>query len=320
MASKMALLLENDFSGQTDGIAVTALNSGDSGSAFSHVLPGTGGSINYVAEASDRGVAFAGTSPSARWTLVDSQGPALTTRRSFDYTGGVLPAARMLATHHTSPFTNGTSSTQVCFVQQRSGFDQIELGLGSGVALTASRLDMTAEPAGRYWVEMVSVASSAEGASDGVLGLRVYKPDGVTLVDPGAQQEFTGLDVTYVHPGSVRWSLCNTVNAGIASDRMFAPRALFTDALTWLGPMGSAVQLDTPSLSLTGSVPASSISATDGEKTVSWVPVPNALSYEAYKASHGSTDYVLVQAGVTSPYTFDGLPAGAIRLAIKAKA
>lgn len=314
----MVLLLQNDFAGQIVGDNVSTLNSAESGVGFSHVLPSTG-TIKYISEGGKIGVEFdqiGGSVPTARWTLVDSQGRVMVTRRSFNY-DGVLSAARAMVVHHTSPF--GSPSAFIGVVQQRGGQPQVEITHGSGVVVTESRVSMdeAGGGAGKYWLEFRSISSSATGVADGELSMKIYQEDGVTLF---AERIHTGLVITPLEPGSVRWSHASGSSAGI-KDKMFEPQALFTDdPLAWIGPMGSSVPLNTPSLSLVSSIPASSASASDSEAVVSWTPVPNASSYDAYTASHSSTDYVLKQAGVTSPYTFDNMPAGAVRLAIRAKA
>ncbi|OJX72844.1 hypothetical protein [Leifsonia sp. 71-9] len=90
----------------------------------------------------------------------------------------------------------------------------------------------------------------------------------------------------------------------------------------FIGPWVS--QLATPALSLENSINPTTAGGSDGQATVSWAAVPGAGSYNAYKSTLASpTDAQLaaglVQAGVTSPFTFTGLKAGGTTVAIQAE-
>lgn len=92
-------------------------------------------------------------------------------------------------------------------------------------------------------------------------------------------------------------------------------------------PIGRAswdsAPLDTPSVTLVGQTPASSLASSDGTATVTWPAVSGAASYTAHLAdtlSPDQTDFTQVAEGVTSPYTFTGLAAGNKAYGIKAKA
>lgn len=90
----------------------------------------------------------------------------------------------------------------------------------------------------------------------------------------------------------------------------------------YIGPWVS--QLASPILTLENSINPSAVGGSDGQATVSWSPVAGAGSYNAYKSTKASpTDADLaaglVQAGVTSPFTFTGLKAGATTVAIQAE-
>ncbi len=89
---------------------------------------------------------------------------------------------------------------------------------------------------------------------------------------------------------------------------------------TWIGPY--AAPLATPVVTISAQTAASG-GGSDGTATVTWPAIPGAASYTAHKATGGSPaqgDFAQVAAGVTSPYTFTGLPAGTVSLGIRAKA
>ena len=83
--------------------------------------------------------------------------------------------------------------------------------------------------------------------------------------------------------------------------------------------LADSTPLPTPVLTNTEGVPASSALANDRTETVTWPPVAGATGYRALVAPHGTTDYSIVGETVTSPYTFEHLPGGQVRVAIQAK-
>lgn len=91
----------------------------------------------------------------------------------------------------------------------------------------------------------------------------------------------------------------------------------------WLERTDVTSQLATPTVTVGTITNPTTIGGTDGSTVVSWTAVSGAVSYDAYIAT-GSTpaqgDFTLVASGVTSPYTFTGLTAGAKSFGIMAKA
>lgn len=112
-----------------------------------------------------------------------------------------------------------------------------------------------------------------------------------------------------------------------------APSAPQTTPINWTYRSGHAaasvvlgvagLMLDTPSVLAGATTHPSFYGASDGSQTVSWAPVSGAESYSAYIA-HGSSpsqnDFEQVEAGVTSPYTFENLSAGIQAFGIRAEA
>ena len=83
--------------------------------------------------------------------------------------------------------------------------------------------------------------------------------------------------------------------------------------------------LATPTVSAPSSnwVDPTVIGGSNGSAIASWPAVPNATSYEAWKANTATPaagDWTLVASGVTSPYKFTGLTGSVWALGIKAKA
>ena len=92
---------------------------------------------------------------------------------------------------------------------------------------------------------------------------------------------------------------------------------------TPIGPYVPTTTLGTPSPTISSQTNPSSVGGNNGSVTVAWAAIPNAASYDAYVAAGTSPaqgDYTLVQAGVTSPFTYTGLTAGARTYGIEAKA
>lgn len=89
----------------------------------------------------------------------------------------------------------------------------------------------------------------------------------------------------------------------------------------WLDRYDLDEPLETPVINVTDYTHPTTIGGNDGTATVSWGAVAGAASYQAYIATGASPNqeaFTLVESGVTSPYTFENLPAGAFSLGIKA--
>lgn len=319
----MPTLFKNDFQGQTSGGDVTVENSGTSGDPFTHVLkPDGADTIKYLTAGGKTGVRFTpgGGGPSTRWTLSASQGRRLVTRRRFNYTG-VLTQNRTLHAHHSSPF--GAPAVTIGFPQQRSGQAQIEATFGNGTPITASRVTLPA--AGTYEVEYATVSASASGVSDGIVAMRVYMADGVTLVDSNVQQVFTGLAMTNLHPGSVRWSTATNAG-GFTFDDLFEPQALFTDDLTaWVGQyQANRTLAPVTGVTRTGVAPPTTVSpGNDGTISVTWNPLvdPDLGGYDiaiadGENASSGFVTVGTVAVG-THAYTVTGLEPGPYTVVVR---
>ena len=90
----------------------------------------------------------------------------------------------------------------------------------------------------------------------------------------------------------------------------------------WLARTDVTAPLDTPTVTLGTVTNPTTIGGSNGTAAVSWPAVSNATSYDAYLAAGSSPaqgDFTLVASGVTSPYTFTGLDAGAKAFGIKAR-
>lgn len=91
-------------------------------------------------------------------------------------------------------------------------------------------------------------------------------------------------------------------------------------ATSYIGP-STTTPLATPVLTITGQTDPTTPGGTDGTVTVSWPAVTGAVRYQAGSAPGNVTSgFTVVNTNVTSPYTFTGLSAGAVTVAIMAMA
>lgn len=148
--------------------------------------------------------------------------------------------------------------------------------------------------------------------------LRVYNLGSDTpLWDSGEMAKASPAGVTRVRLGELG-NLATLGTFGLS-------RIQVTDtAETLYRHASDMVRLDTPLVTLGVTTPDSG--SGDGTQTITWDPVIAAASYDAYIAAGlgpsgtpTQEDFVLVAAGVTSPYAFTGMSAGRHAFGIKAR-
>lgn len=271
----MVKLLKNSFEGLTDGVDLTVALTGQSGDAMSHVLPETG-TIKVSSAAArhgTRGVELTPTTTSPgssmRQTLAESHGRLMVTRRPFYY-GGTHSAARTLQSH----FATLNGSTQHGWVQVRANNPHLELAYGNGTFINEARV--TLPGVGWYVVELVSIAASASGVSDGAIGFRAWPENsdgslGTKLQNATNTDLFTNLPITHQHPSAVRWGTA-VASTGFTKDQIDATQVLVADDLSLrLDTYAQTRQLVVPpNVRITSAVQPTSAGGTDGKLTVEW--------------------------------------------------
>lgn len=159
------------------------------------------------------------------------------------------------------------------------------------------------------------------GAGTGSFRLAGYNGDSTTPItglDSGLRaSQNTGAD------GFSTWRVGPKTSTGTGTGTMYIDldSSGWDPAATGLpGPWQET--LGTPIVSLGAATRPSTVGGDDGTQTVTWGSISGAASYDAYIATGdtpGQEDFDLVQAGVTSPYTFIDLSAGVRAYGIKAK-
>lgn len=155
-------------------------------------------------------------------------------------------------------------------------------------------------------------------ASTGTCRLAVYAGDATTPIASGDSTLLTGRNTGSGAWTALRWGL--QLGTGTQTATAYFDDPGYDTAATGLIP-GVTVLLDTPVVELGAATYTSGPGEADGTQEVTWGAVSGAASYDAYIADGSSPaqgDFTLVEAGVTSPYTFDALGAGSYSYGIKA--
>lgn len=157
-------------------------------------------------------------------------------------------------------------------------------------------------------------------ATVGTFRLRAYSLDSttpLTNMDSGAMTgQNTGPDAWTTLRVGVKTSTGTNTGTAYLDDIAFDPATS-----TAIGPYTEV--LATPTLTVDDFSDPTTVGGSDGSITISWGAIAGATSYDAYIAPGPDPDpgdFTLVEAGVTSPYEFDGLEDGLWAPGIQAKA
>lgn len=243
-----------------------------------------------------------GSVDSARWTgLGSSTGFAV----SFYLWIDTLPAVETFFCNIT---TSGGTRVLLLEISNSGKFRVIDTTGTSTPVWT----DTTNFPTGQ-WVRVEAYATIAAGTA--TMNAAYYLGDSTTAV--------ASKSVTTANTGT---TAADTVIFGKGDSGTYAS-AFWMDNLQFqtaasalIGPW--IIQLATPTVTLGTTTNTTSTGGTNGSQVVSWSAVPNATTYDAYKATKASplqSDFTLVASGVTSPYTFTGLGAGTYSYGIMPK-
>lgn len=141
----------------------------------------------------------------------------------------------------------------------------------------------------------------------GTLSIRVFNGDATT---PYCVMSVTGLSLASASIDAFQFGSINAAAVTSTWEDVQIDENRTTEIGPWLP------RLATPTVTVTDQA--------EGTATVTWPAVAGAASYEAHNAttvaSPAQGDFTLVEAGVTSPYTFTGLSADVKWAGIKAKA
>jgi len=165
---------------------------------------------------------------------------------------------------------------------------------------------------GQYRIEFRLRGNSTTA---GQIDCAVYNPTATTAISGATLSTITNANLlsgqlTQIELGN---SGPSAISFGIDDLQMDDGRT------TEIGPI--LVPLTTPTVTLGTTTNPTTVGGTNGSQVVSWGAVTNATTYDAYKATKASplqSDFTLVAAGVTSPYTFTGLGAGTYSFGILA--
>ena len=295
--------MENTFDAGTNGSAVTAGNSSASGDAFAAVTAG----VTYQTAAATHGALGARTSAVAEQAYIRVAIPTGATAAVRAYLR--LPVIPTGIDYGIITLGNsgGTHATLLI-----NGDGKLRLRDKAGIVWTATPALL---PNTVYRVEVAALAGSA--VDNSTLRCDYYLGDDTTPVATGYTSTTANLGAAQTFDRA----LIGRQNAASAV-------VLDIDTLAWaaqsdyIGP--PSVPLATPVVTLGAKTDATTQGGTDGTQTVTWPAIPGAASYEAHIAlgtpAPTQGDFTLKAAGVTSPYTFTGLPAGQHAYGIKAKA
>lgn len=307
---------DNTLEGGTAGTGLTVANSGGaSGSAFS--------AVESAATFSDERAHLGSLSMKLASSGVSSYG------RWQDGT----PAANIKAKFYVYATVDNTTGDLILFAARggtATGTQQY------AVLLTgASKLRVTVSATGAFvftaadnfplnqWVRVEVMSETGTSDSTGRLRVAYYLADSATAiadsgwltglnlrysVTPTVGQHYVGKISTVTYAGSL---YMDTIRVRSGSDY----------STSFIGP--EVTVLPTPVVTAGATTKPTTVGGSDGTQVVTWPAVAGASSYDSYRAAGPSAaqeDYVLVQAGVTSPYTFTGQSRGAYLYGIKAKA
>ena len=293
------------FEGGANGATVATTTAGAGDRPWDAVTVGAGATITHdtsvKAVGSASGKIVGSTAQTVtRWTLpsTHTQGRLRFYLRLNSLPSSNLTVARLssAASTQTAQVTILTTGAVVLYGQSN----------GSGSANNSGSAVLT--PGTWYEIELAYTV----GAS-GTLRVGVYTLDGATFYTSPTVTVNTGADPV----GVLHFGQFNTSTAALGT--FWVDGVELDDAATGIaGP--SLPALPTPVVTLGAKTTSS---GSNGTQTVTWPAVSGAVSYEAWRASGSNPaqgDFTLVQAGVTSPFTFTGLAAGTYSYGIKAKA
>ena len=255
-------IFQNDFEGQTDGVAATVANSVASGDAFQAVLVGTGAAVKYSAAAAVEGsmglrIEFGSTQSRVQFLASGTDGRRAVIRRSFVYDG--TPPLNELWLGH----TQGSVALGWAGVRPGGGGTQFQAGYAGAVSITASRFVLPSP--GTYWFELASI-SSTDG-TDGTVEYRLYAADGSTLLHSWSSG--STLAMNSGNPSNVRFGT-GASSSGWTRDDMDQIRAMFTDDLdAWLGT-SSRVLAPPTGVTVEEITAPTGLDTNDGTIRVSW--------------------------------------------------
>lgn len=285
----------------------TTASTGNTGAAS---LTTTGGTESWVTDSTTGrtklqiATSTAGNALNARFYL-SAANSALTMTTKF-----TMPAANPSGEYRLMGFRWGTSSGGTCCSIAWEATGQLRF-LDSVNAVT--NIGTTTQfTNGAEYVIAATLAGAGNGAGNGSGTIHIYSVGSTTAL---ATATISGANFTTNQFGAFDLGGGTVVGTIAAMDLQLNDGGT-TEIADYVPPLA------TPVVSLGTTTNPTTVGGSNGSQVVTWGAVSNASSYDAYIAHNtapAQSDFSLVTTGVTSPYTFTGLAAGAFAFGIEAK-
>lgn len=289
---------------QSDGTTVTTGNSG-----LTSISIGAGNTLQFQSAAA--------MGQSAGYRANQTGANQITTYMDLD--GDVtIFAFRIPFRFQTVP------ATQVTFLRF---YPDTAHGTGGSLNLTTSRRISFVEPDSGLNVTSPSGTPLVAGTSYIIQGLVNLTTDfiDIRVYEVGSESPLCSVSgnlttfwSTNTVVRSIRWGV-GTASAGLGNLDTNDGWAIGSG--DWLARYDISVPLDTPVVTL-GAAVQPTYGNSDGSQIVAWSAIDGATSYSAHIADGPSPEqgaFNLVEANVTSPYTFTNLPVGVYSYGIRAE-
>lgn len=289
---------------QTNGTTVTTGNSG-----LTSVSIGAGNTFQFQsAAAMGRSAGYRANQTGANQitTYMDLDSDVTIFAFRFPFRFQTQPAASVTffrfypdTSHNTGGSLNLTTARRISFVEPDSG---LNVTSSSGTPLVAGT---------SYIIEgLVNLPADT-------IDIRVYEV-GSDTVFCSVSGSLTTFWSTNTVVRSVRWGI-GTASSGMGDLDTNDGWAIGSG--DFLPRYDLSIPLDTPDVIL-GASSQPGYGSSNGSQVVTWSPISGASNYSAWIAENTDPvqgDFELVNASVTSPFTFDNLPEGVYSYGIKAE-